>query len=374
MTSLTKAQIKHYFSNSYAEARDKFLLAATASKAKLFSYEIEADSPEKLTIDVAILGEKTQPALLVSSGVHGVEGFFGSAVQSAFLDKFKDTKSRPALRYIFIHAVNPYGFAQFRRVNEDNVDLNRNFLPEASDYRGAPDGYIQMEKLLNPTVLPLRREPFKLKALYMILRHGGLQTLKNGIAGGQYAFPKGIFYGGNKPSQSMLVIQKHSPAWLGSAQKILHIDLHTGLGHPGTYKVLLTEPLHSQKIEWYNELFGEANVENLKKGEGTAYNASGTLGEWMQHRFEDRDYRFVAVEYGTHPIIKVLAATRAENCLHHYGTSSRKRHDEIKNEFLECFYPVSESWREKVLSSGLSIINQGESALQKQNNKDNTRG
>ncbi len=88
-----KAQIKHYFSDSYAEARDKFLLVAAASKAKLFSYEIETDSSEKLTIDVAILGEKSQPALVVSSGVHGVEGFFGSAVQTAFLDKFKDAES-----------------------------------------------------------------------------------------------------------------------------------------------------------------------------------------------------------------------------------------------------------------------------------------
>ncbi len=359
-----KAQIKHYFSDSYTEARDKFLLVAAASKAKLFSYEIEADSPEKLTIDVAILGEKSQPALVVSSGVHGVEGFFGSAVQTAFLDKFKDAESRPPLRYIFIHAVNPYGFARLRRVNEDNVDLNRNFLPELSDYHGAPEGYSQLNKLLNPTVLPLRRELFKLKAFYMILRHGGLQTLKNAIAGGQYAFPKGIFYGGNKPEQSMLIIQKHCPAWLGDAQKILHIDLHTGLGRPGNYKVLITEPLHSQKIEWYNELFGEAYVENLKKGEGTAYNASGTLGEWMQHRFEDRDYRFVAVEYGTHPIIRVLAATRTENCLHHYGTSSQNRRNEIKKEFLECFYPDSESWRKEVLSSGLNMINKGQSALQ----------
>ena len=27
----------------------------------------------------------------------------------------------------FIHALNPFGFAWLRRVNEDNVDLNRNF-------------------------------------------------------------------------------------------------------------------------------------------------------------------------------------------------------------------------------------------------------
>jgi hypothetical protein len=29
---------------------------------------------------------------------------------------------------VFVHALNPFGFKHHRRVNEDNVDLNRNFL------------------------------------------------------------------------------------------------------------------------------------------------------------------------------------------------------------------------------------------------------
>ena len=27
-----------------------------------------------------------------------------------------------------LHALNPYGFSHLRRVNEDNADLNRNFV------------------------------------------------------------------------------------------------------------------------------------------------------------------------------------------------------------------------------------------------------
>ena len=34
----------------------------------------------------------------------------------------------PGLRQVFVHALNPYGFAWDRRVTEDNVDLNRNFV------------------------------------------------------------------------------------------------------------------------------------------------------------------------------------------------------------------------------------------------------
>ena len=32
------------------------------------------------------------------------------------------------LAHLAIHAINPYGFAWLRRVTEDNVDLNRNFV------------------------------------------------------------------------------------------------------------------------------------------------------------------------------------------------------------------------------------------------------
>jgi hypothetical protein len=34
----------------------------------------------------------------------------------------------PNVAVVFIHAVNPYGMSFWRRWNENNVDLNRNFL------------------------------------------------------------------------------------------------------------------------------------------------------------------------------------------------------------------------------------------------------
>ena len=41
---------------------------------------------------------------------------------------------------VLVHANNPHGFAHQRRVNEDNIDLNRNFIdfdaktPESPEY------------------------------------------------------------------------------------------------------------------------------------------------------------------------------------------------------------------------------------------------
>jgi len=105
-----------YFSSSYAEARRRFIEAARAVNATVHSYAIGAAPTDDLSIDVAIIGADTDPALVVSSGIHGIEGFFGSAVQLALLERLKATNDKQGIRYVLIHAVNPYGFAHLRRV------------------------------------------------------------------------------------------------------------------------------------------------------------------------------------------------------------------------------------------------------------------
>ena len=159
------------FSKSYTEARARFLVAAEAAGAKLRSFPVASVSGEGLTVDVATIGNAGDPTILTSSGVHGVEGFFGSAVQLALLEQLQ-RQDRPGTRHVLIHAVNPFGFAQLRRFNEDNVDLNRNFLTKVEQYAGSPDGYARLDSFLNPKSPPMRFEAFKLKAIWKILRHG----------------------------------------------------------------------------------------------------------------------------------------------------------------------------------------------------------
>ncbi len=64
-------------------------------------------------------------------GLHGVEGFFGSAVQLACLEHWLSAEA-PSVKYVFLHGLNPYGFAWRRRFDENNVDPNRNFLLRAN--------------------------------------------------------------------------------------------------------------------------------------------------------------------------------------------------------------------------------------------------
>ncbi|NIP94329.1 MAG: DUF2817 domain-containing protein [Akkermansiaceae bacterium] len=105
---------------------------------------METEGGEDLTIDVGILGWESDPALVLSSGVHGVEGFPGSALQLAFLDGLYRKPAGSGIRYILIHGINPHGFAHLRRFNEGNVDLNRNFLGGKNEYSGVRDGYARL--------------------------------------------------------------------------------------------------------------------------------------------------------------------------------------------------------------------------------------
>lgn len=111
--------------------------------------EIEGAAGEELTIDVAILGPTEAPAVVNSSTVHGAEGFLGSAIQLAQLHELEGDISND-VRWVVIHAVSAFRFSRIRRFNEENIDLNRNFLSDDSRYTGASVGYDRLIGFLNP--------------------------------------------------------------------------------------------------------------------------------------------------------------------------------------------------------------------------------
>jgi hypothetical protein len=215
---------------------------------------------------------------------------------------------------------------------------------------------------LNPTSPPTQFEFFKLKVLWSILRIG-IPKLKESVACGQYEFPAGLFYGGQQAGWSTRVIQQHCDEWLASASQIIHIDVHTGLGSFGSYKLLVAESLPNENLTWYQATYGAECVELMANPGGTAYQASGVFGAWMQNHFKDCEYRAVGAEFGTYDVVRILAALRAENRAHHYALPESAAYQQAKQELLECFCPSCVQWREKLVKSGLRIIEQSVQAL-----------
>lgn len=353
-----------YYSPDYQTARRRFQSAATEANALQERHRL---LPEKyvehdLSIDVALIGnEYPDWTLVVSSGLHGVEGFFGSAIQSAVLAQFGSGRLLPDNgRIVLVHAINPFGFHFLRRVNEDNVDLNRNFILSEQEYKGRPPGYDRLNDFLNPQSPPSLMEPLWLKAMALLSR-AGAPALKLGIVSGQYDYPKGLFFGGHKAAWSTCIVQSNFRRWLGGAQRIVHIDFHTGLGPFGTYKLLL--PADTSDVKWYQHWFGAESVEETMDENGTAYRSTGNMGRWLNQHLSDLDYRYFNAEFGTYSPLRTLGALRSENRAHYYSPSGSSAHNRAKARIKECFCPESKKWRTTTLRQSLELVDRSIEAL-----------
>ena len=142
------------FSDDYATARDRFCGAAHAMGLRQEKLPVDVPTPygSDLSIDVAFAGsERPSRVLIVTSGLHGVEGFFGSAIQVALLEDVLRRDGVPSgVAIVLVHALNPFGFSKIRRFDDENVDLNRNFLLRGEEFKGCPDRYAELDGLLNP--------------------------------------------------------------------------------------------------------------------------------------------------------------------------------------------------------------------------------
>lgn len=356
------------FSPDYTTARARFLAAAHAIGARTEAHPIGQAGPdgEPLTIDVAILGSaEPARAVVVSSGLHGVEGFFGSAVQSSLLEDVLGGWSPPddgAL--ILLHGLNPYGFAWLRRVNEENVDLNRNFLLEDEPYTGSPPGYAELDGLLNPPSPPSlpARMSFYPRAVLNIARHG-MPAMKNAVAGGQYEYPKGLFFGGASLQRTGQILDAELPRWVGQAKRVLHIDFHTGLGRRGEYKLFVDHPWGSSGAAALAQTFGSQFVEPWEPKDGTSYNIRGGLGTWCKARLPHVDYDVLAAEFGTVHILRVIGALHEENRATHWGGSEHPAFARARERLRDTFAPPERTWRDTVVPRGIAVVQQAIDAV-----------
>ena len=269
-----------YFSPDYATARERFIAAAGNLGARRDSYRFNAKGPtgEPLTMDVASFGDPDpEGVVIVSSGLHGVEGFFGSAVQLAWLmTQGSGWSPSPRTGLVMVHALNPFGLAWRRRWNENNVDLNRNFLDDRRflhndlSYQESQAVYARLSPFLNPVSPPSRWELYSLKAAGRVISEGlsarsrmrndnrppffalkairnlGLLELQKTLPVGQYEHPTGLFYGGDKEEETTRIVRERLPQWVAGAGKVVHVDFHTGLGNYADYRLLIIDEKGSE--------------------------------------------------------------------------------------------------------------------------------
>jgi len=333
---------------TYEESRQRFLAAAGAAGASIDSYPhpLAGMDGGPLALDVAVLGEPDSPAtLLIVSGTHGVEGFTGSALQHHWLERAGADGMPPGLRVVLLHAFNPYGFAWVRRVNEDNVDLNRNFIdwtqppPANEDYGG-------LAQLLVPDTWDDDTQQSTTLQLLAYAEEFGFERLQEVVSGGQYTHPTGVFYGGSGPVWSHRWLDDHLRDLAGGAHRLCVLDLHTGLGPWGHGELISHEgreaPGYQRGTAWWGD------VRSMLDGESVSANLSGDwLGavEAMVHGVE---VTAVALEYGTVDTVTVLQSLRADAVLHASGDPLAEGSDAVRAQVRSAFADDDPAWVEAV--------------------------
>ncbi|MEE8349163.1 MAG: DUF2817 domain-containing protein [Acidobacteriota bacterium] len=342
-----------YFSPDYASARDRFCQAATEAGARLDELTLKARGPqqEKLTINLAWLGaENPDRVLLHTSGVHGVEGFTGSAIQLQLLQRPPELSESDAL--VVVHGINPYGMAWGRRFNENNVDLNRNFLTAGEPFEGAPEGYRLLNALLNPESPPRKWDMFYPRLVGFILRYG-FNNLKQAIAGGQYHYRRGLFFGGHQLEEGPALLLDWFKGHFHGVKRIGAIDIHTGLGKYGIDSLLVS---YGSDTEIFNTLRDRLGDRITPQGpSGVAYLIQGLFIEALEREIPDADWTCMVQEFGTYPGLPMLNALRQENRWHHFGRKDQLDHP-VKQQLLRRFSPNDVTWQNQILKRGKELI------------------
>ncbi|MCR9203870.1 MAG: M14 family metallopeptidase, partial [Halobacteriovoraceae bacterium] len=260
-----------YFPENYKDSRAKFLNESQKIKslfgenASLKSFETPSLQKEKLFTDFLYIdcrqyapknNSASKPLILLTSGVHGPESRVGTAAQIWFLQNEAEKRCKAGISQIYFHSLNPFGFHHDRRFTENNVDLNRNFPTSDDIYENENAGYKNLEEILNPKKpvgsLLLRSASLFKKLLGKLV--GGLDqaAIRQASVGGQYEYPKGIYFGGNHPEPVVKFVSIALKESFRNHSDVLHYDFHTGLGEKGILHMIVGPSLSGyggEKIE-----------------------------------------------------------------------------------------------------------------------------
>ena len=186
-----------------------------------------------LFADIVRLGTSdARQLLVVISGTHGVEGFAGSAIQTSALHSVRNQPLPRDTGLILIHALNPYGFAWCRRVDAQNIDVNRNLLDHDTVAPDNPD-YESLHRVLCPQEWSDATRAAGVRTLSDFQARHGRTCLENALAKGQRSHDDGLFYGGRAPSWSIELLRSTLATTAMHAERIILLDVHTGLGSYG---------------------------------------------------------------------------------------------------------------------------------------------
>ena len=359
-----------YYKTTYDESRADFIYWAermreTFENVERMAVPVTLSNGGELAIDLCYIppSDTTETLLILSSGVHGVEGFVGSALQRMMMDKLIRTRSLHKTGILLIHAMNPYGFYVQRRVTEQNIDLNRNCDLTRQAYFSENNGYAELYKFLNPDSKAnpgkLSDRFFYVTAITKIIK-SSMPVLRQAVLQGQYQFPEGLYFGGKEAEPQIVTMEPIYREIPAMYNRIVHIDLHTGYGERGKLH-LFPNPAKNEEVKRATEdLFSGYPID---WGDGDDfYTITGDFTSVAAHYYPDKLVIPMTFEFGTLDSQTTMGSLVSihnmilENQGFHHGYTSEKAQRKVEDSFREMYYPSSLAWRSIVMDQTFKMM------------------
>lgn len=344
----------------YASQRARFIAAVRRQNGALTAYPHPLPGPqgEALYTDVAVLGDvDASRVMLIISGTHGVEGYYGSDSQIAWLNRFDLTALPDDTAIVLLHLLNPWGAAHLRRVNEENIDLNRNFI----DFSQPPPvnaAYADWHSFYHGDRADADQR------LQQALDSAGWSAIKRVVEAGQYQFADGLFYGGAQPSWSYQTLRRIVETHLSRASTLLSFDLHTGAGAWGHPMLLAIAEQPVAAHQWGKALYGEwltllFTGAGRDSETGVTATATGYLSQFLLSALPATRLLPLVVECGTLPGEEMHRRVRDDHWLCLQGDPASEAGRAIKQRLVEGFWPADRDWRDLTAFRTQQIFTRG---------------
>lgn len=353
------------YPDTYESARERFRLSLSLitlkwPDAQPENHPLSADPA--LTIDwVWAEPQQKKNLVILSTGEHGIEGYVGAAMMKVFIEEFAPRLDAQNTGLLLIHAINPWGMKHHRKVNENNVDLNRNFIFDGNFDPTINLDYKALDFLLTPQrpVGTPMRETLSfggrvLRALFTL----GIRRVSTASLLGQYHTPHGFFYGGQQHQESTILLTKLYRRALETYEQIIQIDIHSGYGQREQMSIIVP-PVEMVSSAEFSRRFNYPLVQKINAEE--FYAISGDMGEYVyrlrQAHFPPKQLFVCSFEFGTFGAslsarIRSLRAMVLENQLYWHGAVCDSAAQAVRQEFDELYFPADPKWRAKALADG----------------------
>lgn len=329
---------------TYHEFRKRFLESVQRHGFQFHSLQVRGLSPQgrPLFTDVAYsVFNPSLPTLVHISGVHGIEGYIGSAIQTEILEKLK-LNDYENVNIIFIHSMNPWGMAWYRRVNGQNIDLNRNYFPEGVE-RPENIEFNDFQPLFEKKVKNKYRKYLRTLLKYGVARIGDI------VAKGQFQHPDSLFYGGSNNVFEVTEPFRFLNKIIKNDKQVCFIDVHSGLGKFASDNWILDENHSEEEFKFWSSL----NPKNIWSPRLTKnlYSSYGNLRAAALDILRNKNIFYCYLEFGTFHPVKVLSCLIQENKDFLKLILNRERSFQM----ISHFFPSQRRWRERCKSKGVEV-------------------